>query len=85
MVELNNITLRFLNGGFLRNLNMYSSQKLYPVCSATWLNMKCVIEMRSRGDVVLPDRGQWEVPQQAPQQLTESPFKYLNHHWTEIY
>ncbi len=30
--------LRFLNGGVLRNLNMYSSQKVYPVCSATWLS-----------------------------------------------
>ncbi len=29
--------LRFLNGAVLRNLNMYSSQKLYPVCTATWL------------------------------------------------
>ncbi len=29
--------LRFLNGGVLRNLNIYSFQKLYPVCSATWL------------------------------------------------
>ncbi len=43
--------LRFMNGGVLRNLNMYSSKKFYPVCSATWFNMKCV--------------GQWEVPQQA--------------------
>ena len=30
--------LRFLNGGVLRNLNMYSFQKLCPVCSATWLS-----------------------------------------------
>ncbi len=29
------IPLRFLNGGVLRNLNMYSFQKLCPVCSAT--------------------------------------------------
>ena len=28
------ILLRFLNGGVLRNLNMYSFQKLCPVCSA---------------------------------------------------
>ena len=30
-------SLRFLNGGVLRNLNIYSFQKLYPVCSAAWL------------------------------------------------
>ena len=29
--------LRFLNGGVLRNINIYSFEKLYPVCSATWL------------------------------------------------
>ncbi len=32
------MNLRFLNGGVLRNLNMYSSQTLYPVCSATCLS-----------------------------------------------
>ncbi len=32
------VALRFLNGAVLKNLNMYSSQKLYPVCSATWLS-----------------------------------------------
>ena len=30
--------LRFLNGAVLRNLNMYSFQKLCPVCSATCLS-----------------------------------------------
>ena len=30
--------IRFLNGGVLRNLNMYSFKKLCPVCSATWLS-----------------------------------------------
>ena len=30
--------LRFLNGGVLRNLNMYSFHKLYPVCKITWLS-----------------------------------------------
>ncbi len=32
--------LRFLNGGVLRNLNMYSFKKLYPGSSATWLSDK---------------------------------------------
>ncbi len=35
-IEKRHLTLlRFLNGGVLRNLNMYSFQKLCPVCSAT--------------------------------------------------
>ncbi len=33
------IPLRFLNGGVLRNLNMYSFQKLCPVCVAGQLEV----------------------------------------------
>ena len=55
--------LRFLNGGVLRNLNIYSFQKLYPVC---W-----PMGSASTG--------------RAPQQLTESPFKYLNNGHEKCY
>ncbi len=61
--------LRFLNGGVLRNLNIYSFQKLYPVCSATWL--RDVVQYEVCWPMGSASTGR------APQQLTESPFKYL--------
>ena len=63
--------LRFLNGGVLRKLNMYSFQKLCPVCSA--INVICMVQFEVCWPVGSASTGR------APQQLTESPFKYLNY------
>ncbi len=65
--------LRLLNGAVLRNLNIYSFQKLYPVSSATWLSD----DLKPKEYEVCWPMGR--VPTgRAPHQLTESPFKYLN-------
>ncbi len=64
--------LRFLNGGVLRNLNMYSFQKLCPVCSATWLSDALRVVQYEVWEVGSASTGR------APQQITGSPFKYLN-------
>ena len=73
--------LSFLNGGVLRNLNMYSPQKLYPLCSATWLSEALFHKMSTLSNLAYKRDLSWPMGSastgRAPQQLTESPFKYL--------
>ena len=54
----------------MRNLNKYSFQKLYPVCSVVAEVLMVQFEVCWQMGSASTGR--------APQQLTESPFKYLN-------
>ena len=65
-------SLRFLNGGVLRILNIYSFQKWYPVCSA--INVICMVKYEGCWPMGSVQTGRTLL------QLCESPFKYLNEH-----
>ncbi len=73
------VALRFLNGGVLRNLNIYSFQKSCPVCSATWLSdALCMVQYEVCWPVGTASASR------APQQLTRSSFKYTKYSFTIV-